>query len=72
VEPCPRGGIVIVDGVAIGVGWMKSVMRFVKSILSQIQRYGLEAKGYVGQDKRVLEGSIWCRCMELCYDLFSN
>jgi hypothetical protein len=39
----------------IGVEQMlKSVMWIVKSILSQIQRYSLEAKGYVGQDKRVL------------------
>jgi hypothetical protein len=32
----------------IGVGWM------LKLVMSQIRRYSLEAKGYVGQDKRVL------------------
>jgi hypothetical protein len=30
------------------------VMRMVKSTLSRIQRYSLEAKGYVEQDKKVL------------------
>jgi hypothetical protein len=42
----------------IGVEWMlKSVMRIGNSGLSQLQMYSLEARGYVGQDKRVFLGT---------------
>jgi hypothetical protein len=42
----------------IGVEWiLKSVMRIGNLDLSCIQMYSLEARGYIGQDKRVLLGT---------------
>jgi hypothetical protein len=46
------------DDREVGVEWMlKSVMWTGNLDLSRIQMYSLEAKGYVGQDKRVLLGT---------------